>query len=244
MPTQLWTAMALVLFLPLSACGQNTDEKPLLSDVIRATLENEGAAAADRRFSEILRDERDDYRLDMEGLSNLGAEYMKKGDMATAQVVFEMVPRLYEETYAVPEGFEEPPPVAERAAAAESQPVRRDQGPLRDDLARFVGVYGDPAKQEQTPHNVFIDQTCDGRLRLGAMWGDVAPWVMKSLSDTEFEQARLQPYETEPIRLEFDVGADGRAQALTHTDLTHPERSMTRAVRLGDLPEWFDDCSE
>lgn len=125
---------------------------------------------------------------------------------------------------------------ADPPAAADGSPEADDRGAPRDDLARLVGVYGDPNAQERLPRNFFVDQTCDGRLRFGAMWGDVAPWVMKSLSDTEFEQAVLQPYETEPIRLEFHLDADGRAEGLTHT---FGQRSRIR--RLGDLPVEFDD---
>lgn len=123
----------------------------------------------------------------------------------------------------------------ERPTHVEPVSAARDLGSAAH-LDRFAGVYGDPAAQDRLPRNFFVDQDCDGQLRFGAMWGDVAPWVMKPLSDLEFEQAVLQPYETEPIRLEFHVDASGRVEGLTHT-----MGQEARIDRLGDLPELFDD---
>ena len=91
------------------------------------------------------------------------------------------------------------------------------------------------------PRRFFVDHSCDGYLRFGALWGDVAPWMMKSVADAEFIQGRADPGQASAIRLRFEVGSDGRAQALTHnlTDLGLP----LRVTRLGDLPAaWVPDC--
>lgn len=225
----------LATLLSLAAAGLPASEPPLLSAEIRRTLETHGAAAAERRFQEIVPARQDEYRMDFEGLSQLGAEYLQRGDMATAQVVLAMVATLYEQVFAAAAELRLPPPAAESPAPAEPVAVVRDYGPRRTDLGRFVGVYGDPAEQARSPRNVFVDASCDGHLQFGAMWGDVAAWVMRSNSDTVFEQAVRQPHEATSIRLEFEVGADGRAQALTHT-----LGQRTKVSRLGELPEYFE----
>lgn len=117
---------------------------------------------------------------------------------------------------------------------------QNDPGPSRNDLARFHGVYGDPTQQKRTPKNFFVFETCDGRLQFGAMWGDVAPWIMKSVDDKIFVQAKLQPGEEKALRLEFEVDEDGQVKALGHS-LDWRESPL---IRLGDLPNYFTerDC--
>lgn len=74
-----------------------------------------------------------------------------------------------------------------------------------------------------------------GHLAVGAMFGDVAPWNMKTLSDTEFEQAEVSDAQPEPVSVEFDLGDDGRAFAFSFTNKT--SASEGPLVRQGDLPE-------
>lgn len=120
---------------------------------------------------------------------------------------------------------------------AKRERAQNDLGPSRKDLARFHGVYGDPAQQERTPKNFFVYEMCDGHLQFGAMWGDVAPWVMKSVDDKIFVQARLQPGEEKALRLEFQVDSDGKVQAVAHS-LDWRESPL---VRLGELPNYFTE---
>ena len=68
---------------------------------------------------------------------------------------------------------------------------------------------------------------------VGAMWGDVAPWYMKSVSDTEFAQQYTLPQQ-EAVKVKFDVGADGKATALTFKTVFDDRGKLNR---VGDLPE-------
>jgi hypothetical protein len=114
---------------------------------------------------------------------------------------------------------------------------------IHDEIGRFTGLYGDPVHQGSTPRNIAITLTCDGHLAFGAAWGDVAPWALKRLSATEFEQAHLGPYDPEPIRIAFELDGNGGPIALTH-NLKRRFRIPSRLVRLGELPESFraGDC--
>lgn len=124
----------------------------------------------------------------------------------------------------------------------QSHPKKKRPAPralVRKDLARFHGVYGDPTQQQQ-PRNFFIYETCDGRLQFGAMWGDVAPWIMKPVDDNVFVQERLQPGDEKPVRIEFEVDDEGKIRSLAHT----LDWRSSPLVRLGDLPDYFKerDC--
>ncbi|HUE83433.1 MAG TPA: hypothetical protein VMM84_15065 [Pyrinomonadaceae bacterium] len=106
----------------------------------------------------------------------------------------------------------------------------RDRGPSRKDLARFYGIYGDPKDEDGTGQRFFVYETCDGRLLFGGMWGDVAPWVFRSVSDTAFEAIPAGGIGND--RLEFQVGWNGKVHAVAHT----LEWKKSPLVRLGDLP--------
>lgn len=116
-------------------------------------------------------------------------------------------------------------------------------GEPRNDLERFYGVYGDPdnpgrdffvAKAERPAgSDVNIPP---GYLMVGAMWGDVAPWYMKSLSDTEFKQQWVSDFQSEPLAVNFELGEDGNAIALAFKTMF---ADRGRLQRLNDLPaEW------
>lgn len=106
----------------------------------------------------------------------------------------------------------------------------------RNDLARFFGEYGDP-EREQANRTFWVAESCDGRLRMGAMWGDASPWYMRSVSDLAFEQTGRTEYEEEnyeAIRLQFETGAEGEVTGMTFYDW---EGNVQRLDRLADLPE-------
>jgi hypothetical protein len=109
----------------------------------------------------------------------------------------------------------------------------RDRGPSRKDLARFYGVYGVPEEQDGMAQNFFVYETCDGHLLFGGMWGDVAPWVFRSDSDTAFEA--IPGGGIGKGRLEFQVGWNGKAHAVAHT----LEWKKSPLVRLRDLPDYI-----
>lgn len=112
-------------------------------------------------------------------------------------------------------------------------------GEPRDDLERFYGVYGDgesgrdffvaaakrpPGAEKEIP---------PGYLMIGAMWGDVAPWYMKSVSETRFEQQWVNPG-SEPIVAGFELDDRGNARAIVFETLFEDRGTLKR---LRDLPE-------
>jgi len=124
----------------------------------------------------------------------------------------------------------------QQETAAEENPL----GEPRDDLERFYGVYG---SDDQPGRDFFVtkakygpgvDRTApEGYMMIGAMWGDVAPWFMKSLSATEFEQAYASPGQEEPLRVEFQLDGDTPVAM----SFTQGFEDRGRLKRIDDLPE-------
>lgn len=95
----------------------------------------------------------------------------------------------------------------------------------------FVAEAKRPKYAEQAP------EVPPGYLAIGAMFGDVAPWHMRTLSDTEFEQAWAD-HSPDPAIVEFELGDDGNAVAMAFTN--DQLASEGRLVRQGDLPEGWE----
>ena len=116
-------------------------------------------------------------------------------------------------------------------------------GKPRDDVERYFGLYGDPGRGQffvtEAKRPKYAEQSPEippGYLAIGAMWGDVAPMSMKSLSETKFEQVDLSDFAPdEPSVAEFEFGPDGIAVALTFTSGSFSD--FGRRVRVGNLPE-------
>ena len=117
-------------------------------------------------------------------------------------------------------------------------------GEGRDDLARFHGLYGTPG--DPNGRNYFVAEARaprgadvkipEGLIMIGAMWGDVAPWIMKSLEDTRFVRPGWNEYNPD-IHVRFETGPDGKATAMIFEDFEHEDRK--RLERIGDQPEDF-----
>ena len=227
------------LGVPLPGCAQQAGErpargeKPLVSETIRVVLERDGAEAARKRFQEI-RQDRTNYRLDQEGLATLGTGYFQRGEIEKGQTVMDLLLVLVEEqARAGMASVPPPPPPPALPAEPPAERPSRDLGPARADLGRFLGVYGDPAKQGVNARHVLIRLGCNrGRLEMGGLWGPVSPWVMKSVSELQFEQGFMPPG-WEPIRLAFETGPDGRAVAI-RTSLLSATGELVRVPRLRD----------
>ncbi len=116
-------------------------------------------------------------------------------------------------------------------------------GERRDDLERFFGLYGEPGRGQffvtsakRPKHAEKAPEIPPGYLAIGAMWGDIAPMNMKSLSETKFEQVDLGDFAPDtPNVAEFELGPDGNPVALAFTSGSFSE--FGRRVRIGDLPE-------
>ena len=116
-------------------------------------------------------------------------------------------------------------------------------GEPRHDVQRYFGLYGDPGRGQffvtEAKRPKYAEQAPEippGYLAIGAMWGDVAPMSMKSLSETKFEQVDLSDFAPdEPSVAEFEFGPDGIAVALTFTSGSFG--GFGRRARVGNLPE-------
>lgn len=141
------------------------------------------------------------------------------------------------------EPAQEPEATGDAASSAgEAVETVDDSYPLgepRDDLKRFYGAYGDGDSGKNFFVTAARSPRCSekemppGYLMIGAMWGDIAPWYMKSLSEIHFEQQRVNPG-IAPVIAEFDVDGDGSARPVTFETIF---ADRGRLKRLGDLPE-------
>lgn len=144
-------------------------------------------------------------------------------------------------------GATAPPPVARAGSpVTEAQPAPSDasaESPQsatvsREDLERFQGVYGNDSGPNAN-RNFFVYATCDAQLGVGAMWGDVAPWILTATGETSFREAHSNPYNP-PIEANFRVDGNGNG---TELSLNSHFKDRGWMKRLGDLPEgWAPDC--
>lgn len=109
---------------------------------------------------------------------------------------------------------------------------------------RYYGVYATVAEPNRSwfvaaakrpPYAEQAPEVPPGYLSLGAMFGDVAPWHLKTLSATDFVQAHPGPGQTEPLAIRFELDAEGRAAAFTFTQGAYAPPG--RFLRVGDLPD-------
>ncbi len=245
-----WAAGLLLLMFTIGASHPGfAADKPKLTDQLRAAIKSGGPESARKRFKEIYPEHKDDYVIDVQSLIALVSEYMAAGNVEAGQAVAEINAQVSQDymrdslAKAAP-GMEEQMKALQQAekeqaaqAKAEEQRVQaqtdaRNHGKPRSDLERFLGLYGDPASNRQ----LFVTRSCDGYLVVGAMWGDVAPWWMRSASNTVFTYADSFTN----LALEFQVSADGKATSLTH-DL---EGLASPLKRAGPLPKAFENCLE
>jgi|GEM_PF-1684759 len=252
------SAYALLAFL--AARPASAQEQPLLSEEIRRVFEEDGREAAEARYKEILEGEADAYEFDTQAMMVIGSEYAQAGNMEGVQAFYtigsQMAVADFQTTgtgvqfnammdsvrqadtgQLVVGGQGDAAAVASAGGTMVGGP---DTGAPRDDLARFFGLYRDPSPPGSADHDIMVSQTCDGRLAFAAMWGDVAPWVMRSEGDARFVQIWVNDFQTAPYELDFELGADARPTSVRH-NLT-AEYTFERWARAGDLPEGNTDC--
>jgi hypothetical protein len=129
-------------------------------------------------------------------------------------------------------GTADPAAADERLGAALPEPGRYYgvyASADRPDRQWFIAEATRPAYAEQAP------EVPPGHLALGAMFGDVAPWHLKTLSPTRFEQAWVPDGQPEPVAIEFELDAEGKASAFRFTSRAQTELGLLE--RQGDLPD-------
>jgi hypothetical protein len=230
--------LLLTIVLPCTAISTQAQSttKPLLSEEIRSVLEQDGPAAAQRRFDEIFPDQQDQWEVDPNGLAALAAGYMQSGNMAAGQAIMTMVGTVTQHMVAnaganpgAASRVPSPRATQSRAATPSRASSGRgpDLGPARDDLERFVGEYGDDPNRR-----LFVTVSCEGHLVSGATWGDASNWWLRSESDTDFTYSDSFT----SLKMSFEVGSDGQATALTH-DLDYLPSRLERHPLRDDWKE-------
>ncbi|MCG2587059.1 hypothetical protein [Rhodohalobacter sulfatireducens] len=251
-----------VTILPLFICifallilsnPATSQDKPNLSDALREMIDNKGVEAANQHFSSMNSSEREQYTVDMEGISELTNTYLEEGNMEALMAISEisgpfmqdMVSRSMEQYAPEMEAMEEmaKEQEAEREQDAQQrqeertlerqQAIMERQGQPRDDLERFKGVYGNPDEPESA-RQLWVNVSCDGYLVSGAMWGDAAPWWLRSESENVFTMEDS----FNNVRLEFTPGGDD-------LEMIHNLDFMENPLqRVGPLPEDWNSCME
>lgn len=228
-------------------------EKPNLSDAIREMISNQGVEATKKYFSSMAPDEREQYIVDMEGISELTNAYLEEGNMEALMAISEISGPFMQDM--ISQSMEQYPPelqemekmAEDREAEIEQEQQQRDeeraqeraqniierQGQPRDDLEQFKGVYGNPDEPE-SPRQLWVNVSCDGYLVSGAMWGDAAPWWMRSESETVFTMEDS----FNNIRMQFTPS--GNDLEMIH-NLDFMESPLQR---VGPLPEDWNSCLE
>jgi len=220
------TAWTLML---AAAADVSAQDKPLLSTEIRSVMDREGAQAAQRRFNEIFPAHKDEYTIDMEGLGAIAQDRAQAGDYEGASAISSMAAAIAQDFLAsnglgggaIPTPSSTPaqpqrraePSRSDAAGAGGAPSVRDIMGEPRSDLQRFVGLYGDPAQQGDTPRDLFALVRCDGYLVIGATWGDASNWNMRSTSDLAFE---AELFQGRMVHVTFQMSPDGTPRSLTH----------------------------
>ena len=219
-----------------------------LSDQLQAIIDAEGADAAGNWFDANWPVIKDQYSVDAQAMMALMSGYLTAGDHVAAQTVGQVTATVMQDTMAEAMQTHSPEMMdelnAQREAGAREQAAVdfsegnnqttkgiNNRGEKREDLGRFSGLYGAPDGRQ-----LFVTQSCDGYLVAGAMWGDVSPWWMHSVADSEFD------YSDSFISLgiTFTVNNNGQADQLTH----NLEGLSSPLSRIGDLPSEFPACTE
>jgi len=242
---------AILIFLAAPSL-LTAQDKPLLSEAIREVINTQGNEAAKKHFAEQYDLQKDAYEIDMKGITELSNSYVKAGNLEAAGVVMEISLPFMQDIYksqmsgvsnetaqklAEMEAVEkeQQKKIKEEEQISEDNHKTFDQGEARKDLERFTGLYGDPAEKNEH-RKLWVMVSCDGYLISGALWGDVAPWWMKTEGDKAFSYA--DSFTT--LNMEFETDDNGKAVRMAH-DLSFMK---TPLERLGPVPDDWEPCLE
>jgi hypothetical protein len=249
-------AFICTVFLMFAAPPAGAQELPLLADELAEASAVAGAEGLRERFEEIWPEHKDEYDLDMQPVMALMMEAMQAGDMELVDALGEvnealvkdsmeramatMPPEVREQLEAADREREKELADGDRTGAAKAgeRSASEQQGPQRgtprNDLERFEGLYGDPAEPD-SPRKLFVTRSCDGYLVVGAMWGDVAPWWMRSDDELRFSYADSFT----SVKLTFLASGDGTIRTLEH-DLSGLAQPLERQAPLPR--DMFEEC--
>lgn len=130
-------------------------------------------------------------------------------------------------------------------AVGEATPESAPAAPAVE-TAPYTGLYGDAADPGELFGQFLVMQAAPppmadrfpelppGYLMIGAVWADTAPWYMKPVTATRYEQDFLSSFDPEPVVIEFSLDAEGRATGFAFVS------GMTDfgpRDRLADAPE-------
>jgi hypothetical protein len=243
--------LMILIFIATSALLLAQD-KPLLSEAIKNSIDTQGIETAKKHFKEIYESNIDLYEVDMKGLSDLSSTYVKAGNYQAASAVVEIASpfmqdmisskmsnnsndRIQKQKDMQKQKKENQEKNEESEKTENNKQIKNNWGESRSDLKRFTGLYGDPEEGNET-RRLWVMESCDGYLVSGALWGDVAPWWMKSERDKVFTYSDS----FNDIRMEFVTDENGKAMKMIHnlSSLKSP------LERVGPLPDDWDPCYE
>jgi hypothetical protein len=246
-----FTNLLIVISLVASALLIAQD-KPLLSEAIHEAIDEQGIDEAKKHFAKLYESKKDHYEIDMGGISALSSAYAQDNNIEAAGAVMEiatpymqyllsasmskesneMIQMLAEKER---KEEEEQQKNQEKEKSLQENNITNYQGEARSGLERFIGLYGDQAESNEN-RRLWVTVSCDGYLVSGALWGDVAPWWMKSESDNVFTYADS----FSKVRMEFETDTNGKAIRMIH-NLSYLK---TPLKRLGPIPNDWDPCLE
>jgi len=243
MKKTLFLLIIIVFLIPTLA---NAQEKPLLSKSIKKAINTQGINEAKKFFDEEFKSNKDGYNIDMKGISKVAAEYTKAKNYAAAGAVMEIASPFMrikltsymdkdkkERIKAGKERDEKRKKEIEEKKSREKEKLIASRGEARKDIQRFTGLYGDPAEKDKY-RKIWVTVSCDGYLVSGAMWGDAAPWWMKSEGDKVFTCKDS----FNNVKMEFVTDENGKAIKMIH----NLEFMKSPLERVGPLPEDWEPC--
>lgn len=221
--------ICLIFLSSLNCLQAQNPQKQLLSKAIEENIEQRGAENAVSYFSRMSKKQRKQFEPDMEELTELTLSYVQNGDMEKVTAVSEItsifIQDMVEESMSqfsdeAGDSEDELPGKVqnqnnsqnEHRAKPEEVHGQKSRGEPRDDLEQFTGLYAVPGSDSET-RKLWVRVSCDGYLVSGAMWGDAAPWWMRSESDLVFSYSDS----FNSFRMEFVSGTGGRTSEMRHT---------------------------
>jgi hypothetical protein len=241
-----------IFFLVLvTAYPAYAQDQPMIAPEIGQLIAEDGIDAAWERFNEMANNDSLNMSIEMQGMNTLMSSYMQAGNQEAAQAVAEMNSRLTMSMLSdAMEGMGMDLEAMQQAemAANEQEKINRaqaqkleqkkqaqTQGKSRDDLERFVGLYGETGKDD-LGRTIFVIVSCDGYLVAGPMWADVGPWWMRSAADNVFTYADSFMN----FSMEFKPGGPNGGYLVEH----EIEGIGTPMEWKTELPDGYRECIE